>query len=182
MYKKNIILIFASIFIFVSTLFNVGTVNASEELPKEKVELIEQQQIVVRRQYIDVFIQHFIASSAPNTYWYSRGGFSGNLNLYHEEERNDGTVNGFYRGYIYNDDYPIPLTTPIKSSSSWGISETITKDNVHEFPSTISVNNSSYRGILTLEELWQNQDSSWTGIYRGTVTSGNTPLEIIEEK
>lgn len=75
------------------------------------------------------------------------------------------------------------MTTPIKSSnSSWGISETITKDNVHEFPSTISVNNSSYRGILTLEELWQNQDSSWTGIYRGTVTSGNTPLEIIEEK
>lgn len=43
MYKKNIILIFASIFIFVSTLFNVGTVNASEKLPKEKVELIEQQ-------------------------------------------------------------------------------------------------------------------------------------------
>lgn len=42
MYKKNIILIFASIF-FVSTLFNVGTVNASEKLPKEKVELIEQQ-------------------------------------------------------------------------------------------------------------------------------------------
>lgn len=75
------------------------------------------------------------------------------------------------------------MTTPIKSSnSSWGISETITKDNVHEFPSTISVNNSSYRGILTLEELWQNQDSSWAGIYRGTVTSGNTPLEIIEEK
>lgn len=75
------------------------------------------------------------------------------------------------------------MTTPIKSSnSSWGISETITKDNVHEFPSAISVNNSSYRGILTLEELWQNQDSSWTGIYRGTVTSGNTPLEIIEEK
>lgn len=183
MYKKNIVLIFASVFALISTLFNTETANANEKTTKDVVELIEQDQIIVRRQYISSYVRHFTASSAPTTVWFSRDGFSGNLTLFYEEERNDGTVNGHYRGYVYNDNYPIPLTTPIETNStSWRVTEYRTADNYYDLPTTISVNNSSYRGILTLEELWQNQDSSWTGVYRGTVGTGNTPQKLIEDK
>jgi len=166
-----------------STLFNTETANADEKITKNEIELVEPDHAIVRRQYIDVYRNHFTASSAPTIHWFSRSGFSGNLTLFYEEELNDGTVNGYYRGYVYNDNYPIPLESPIETNStSWEITEHRTMENAYDFPSTISVNNSSYSGILVLEELWQSQDGTWTGIYTGTVRPGYGPINLIEEK
>lgn len=184
MYKKNIFLIFASIFTLISTLFNTETASANEKTTENVVELIEQDQIIVRRQYIKTYVRPFTTSSAPTTIWISLNGFSGNLTLYDEEETNYGTVNGYYRGYIYNDNYPIPLKTPIETNSiSWEITERRTFNvGFYDLPTTISVNNASYRGILKLVEAWENQDGTWTGVYRGTVSTGNAAQNLIKEK
>lgn len=186
--KKKFILLLTSIF----TLFNIFsaiplTVSAEENsVPNEITIDGVTEQIVVRRKYIYV-TEHFVSSSAPKTLWYSQGGFSGNLSLYLELPDQSGTVYGYYRGYVYNDNYPIPLriedelaTSEVELNGySWQMTKTVTKKRVYDLESVLYINNSSYSATLRLVEIWGNSDGTWTGVYKGTAYSKYTPLNSL---
>lgn len=116
--KKNIILsvsLMFSMFLFSSTIVS-ATENSVPTLSVESSELLLKgtepisPRATLRRYWTDGWLAS--GNPAPKLLYVNTGGFSGWLDKYKETPIKFGTQ-GVYRGYLYNNNYPIPSPTSL---------------------------------------------------------------------
>lgn len=121
-----------------------------------------------------------VTTNPKRTLYVEHRGFSGNLDLQSTVSNSDGTTTAYYAGYIWNNNYAIPLRTgETIQATTRVINRTIKYNSFGDIKPTYFVKNNTYSGLLHLQEYWQNSDRTWSVIYRGTVyyNDGYRPLE-----